>query len=103
VTADTYTSVLPETDAGRLVIALDRTTIAALREHKERQQAERDAAGGKWTETGYVFATLAGEPVGPDRLTRLFRRLAASSDQPPVTLNGLRHGAATPVWPPEPT
>jgi len=85
----------PKSDAGRRVIALDRTTIAALREHKARQEAERDAAAGKWTETGYVFTTLVGKPVGPDRLTRLFRKLVTASGLPPVTLHGLRHGAAT--------
>jgi integrase len=85
----------PKSDAGRRVIALDKTTVTALREHKARQQAERDAAAGKWTEAGYVFTTLAGKPVGPDRLTRLFRKLVTDSGLPPVTLHGLRHGAAT--------
>ncbi len=85
----------PKSDAGRRVIALDKTTITALREHRSRQQAERAAAGPRWTETGYVFTTTAGKPVGPDRMTRLFRRLVAESGLPPVTLHGLRHGAAT--------
>jgi hypothetical protein len=85
----------PKSDAGRRVIALDKTTIAALREHRLRQQAERAAAGTRWAETGYVFTTPAGGPVGPDRVTRLFRGLVAGSGLPPVTLHGLRHGAAT--------
>jgi integrase len=85
----------PKSDAGRRVVALDRTTIAALREHQAQQQAERAAAGTRWTETGYVFTTPAGGPVAPDRLTRLFRALVADSRLPPVTLHGLRHGAAT--------
>jgi integrase len=85
----------PKTEAGRRVVALDRTTIAALRAHQARQQAERAAAGAGWAETGYVFTTPAGKPVAPDRLTRLFRRLVAESGLPPVTLHGLRHGAAT--------
>jgi hypothetical protein len=42
-----------------------------------------------------VFTTRAGKPVGPDRLMRLFRRLVPGSGLPPVTLHGLRHGAAT--------
>lgn len=88
-------TALPKSDAGRRVIALDKTTIAALREHKARQEAERDTAAGKWTETGYVFTALSGKPVGPDRLTRLFRKLITDSGLPPVTLHGLRHGAAT--------
>jgi integrase len=85
----------PKSDAGCRVVALDRTTIAALRAHRGRQQAERVAAGTGWAETGYVFTTRTGKPVGPDRLTRLFRRLIIESGLPPVTLHGLRHGAAT--------
>ena len=42
-----------------------------------------------------MFITRTGKPVGPDWLTRLFRRLVAESGLPPVTLHGLRHGAAT--------
>jgi len=84
----------PKSDAGRRVIALDKTTIAALREHWFRQHAER-AGGSGWTQTGYVFTTRAGKPVGPDRMTRLFRALVTESGLPPVTLHGLRHGAAT--------
>jgi integrase len=85
----------PKSDAGRRVIALDKTTIMALREHQARQQAERDAAGTRWTQTGYVFTSAVGKPVAPDRMTRLFRELVAGSGLPPVTLHGLRHGAAT--------
>ncbi len=85
----------PKSDAGRRVIALDKTTIAALREHRARQRAERAAAGTGWTETGYVFTTKTGKPFGPDRMTRLFAKVVAASGLPPVTLHGLRHGAAT--------
>ena len=85
----------PKSEAGRRVVALDRTTTAALRAHQVRQQAERAAAGAGWAKSGYVFTTPAGRPVAPDGLTRLFRRLVAESGLPPVTLHGLRHGAAT--------
>jgi integrase len=83
----------PKSDTGRRVIALDKTTITALREHRTRQQAERTAAG--WAETGYVFTTVTGTPFRPDRMTRQFAKLVAVSGLPPVTLHGLRHGAAT--------
>jgi integrase len=88
-------TALPKSDAGRRVIAMDKSTVTALREHRARQLADGDAAGPRWAETGYVFTTLTGKPVGPDRLTRLFRKLVAASGLPPVTLHGLRHGAAT--------
>jgi len=85
----------PKSDAGRRVIALDKTTITALREHRTRQQAERAAAGTRWAETGYAFTTVTGTPFRPDRMTRQFAKLVAASGLPPVTLHGLRHGAAT--------
>ena len=85
----------PKSDAGRRVIALDKTTIAALREHRARQQTERASAGTRWTQTGYVFTTKMGRPFGPDRMTRLFAKLVVASGLPPVTLHGLPHGAAT--------
>ena len=42
-----------------------------------------------------MFTTATGKPVAPDRMTRLFAKLVAASGLPPVTLHGLRHGAAT--------
>jgi integrase len=68
----------PKSDAGRRVAALHKSTVAALREHGARRLADRDASGARWTETGYVFTTPTGKPVGPDRLTRLFRKLVAA-------------------------
>ena len=76
-------------------IALDRATIRLLRKYRRRQQAERDAAGDQWQDSGYVFTTLDGSPRHPDWLTRRFRRLVALSGLPPVRLHDLRHGAAS--------
>lgn len=42
-----------------------------------------------------MFTNLNGDPMAPDRLTRIFRRLAAGAGLPPVRLHDLRHGAAT--------
>lgn len=50
----------PKTGAGQRIIALDRTAIAALRAHQRRQDAERDAVGPRWQQSGYVFTTRAG-------------------------------------------
>jgi hypothetical protein len=42
-----------------------------------------------------VFTSLNGDPMAPDRLTRMFKALAAEAGLPPVRLHDLRHGAAT--------
>jgi len=85
----------PKTPHSTRVIALDHTTVAALREHRDRQQAEAAAYGPGYHASGYVFTNLNGDPMAPDRLTRMFKKLAAQAGLPPVRLHDLRHGAAS--------
>jgi hypothetical protein len=77
------------------VIAPDRTTVAALAGHRDRQRAEAAACGPGYRDSGYVFTCLNGDPMAPDRLTRTFKKLAALAGLPPVRLHDLRHGAAS--------
>jgi integrase len=85
----------PKTPYSVRVIALDRTTVAALRVHRDRQRADASAAGSAWHGSGYVLTSLTGGPMAPDRLTRTFKALAAQAGLPPIRLHDLRHGAAT--------
>src|SRR6266704_5420710 len=85
----------PKTPHSTRVIALDRTTIAALAEHRDRQRAEAAAYGPGYRDSGYVFTCLNGDPMAPDRLTRTFKKLTALAGLPPVRLHDLRHGAAS--------
>jgi integrase len=53
----------PKAEESAATIALGSLTVAVLREHKERQPAEREKAGTAWTETGKVFTDeLGGRP-----------------------------------------
>jgi hypothetical protein len=61
------------------VIALDRTTVAALARHRDRQRAEAAAYGPGYNASGYVFTCLNGDTMAPDRLTRIFKKLAAQA------------------------
>jgi integrase len=83
----------PKTEAGRRCIALDRTTVAALRRHRTAQQAELGGLGADGG--GYVFTNQRGAPMSPDVLTRTFNALVAASGLPPVRLHDLRHGAGS--------
>lgn len=85
----------PKTAHSTRVIALDRTTIAALRAHRSKQQAEAAAYGEGYRDSGYVFTNLNGDPVAPGRLTHVFQKLIAEHDLAPIRLHDLRHGAAT--------
>jgi hypothetical protein len=85
----------PKTAHSERIIALDRTTVAALHAHRVRQLAERAAAGQDYLDSGYVFTRLNGDPMAPDWLSRYFRRLNDASGLPPIRLHDLRHGAAS--------
>jgi integrase len=57
----------PKTPHSTRVIALDHTTVAALRAHRDRQQAEAAVYGPGYRVTGFVFTNLNGDPMAPDR------------------------------------
>ncbi|GAA4640770.1 tyrosine-type recombinase/integrase [Actinoallomurus vinaceus] len=83
----------PKTKASRRTIALDHTTVTALRRHRHRQQTELAALGTE--DSGYVFTNIGGRPISPDRLSINFGKLIAASGLPPIRLHDLRHGAAS--------
>jgi integrase len=56
----------PKTAHSERIIALDRTTVAALHAHRARQLAEGAAAGEDYLNSGYVFTRLNGDPMAPD-------------------------------------
>ena len=85
----------PKTARSARTIALDRTTVAALRRHRELQALERSTIGESYQDSGFVFTGLRGDPLAPDRLTRTFRQLTIRTGLPPIRLHDLRHGAAT--------
>jgi integrase len=99
---------VPKTDGSAATIALDSLNVAVLREHRERQPAEREAwnrhaaaerAKGKdvadWVDTGKVFTDIDGAWLHPERVSDEFRRICRRADLPPINLRDLRHCAAT--------
>ncbi|GIE76193.1 hypothetical protein Aph02nite_21430 [Actinoplanes philippinensis] len=54
--------------AGRRAVGIPALIVAALREHKKVQDAERERALQLWEEGGWVFAQQNGRPIDPRRL-----------------------------------
>jgi integrase len=73
------------------VVSLDAGTVAAMREHRRRQLTERMRAGPLWVESGLVFTTEDGQPVYPDTLTALMRKLVGDHNEPAVPGRGRGH------------
>ncbi len=63
----------PRTPSGARAVALDRHTVAVLREHRRRQleqMAKRLATGKIWRDSGYVFTRPTGRPIHPGYVTQ---------------------------------
>ena len=90
----------PKTKASRRTIGLDRTTTRLLRAHLRHQQAEYEAAGRLWHDTGHVSPPPAGFPC-----TRTGSPAASvtSSTSPGYRRCGCTTcGTAPPPWPTRP-
>ena len=86
----------PKTARSRRSVSLDPVTVAALREHRRRQNEERLRAGEAWFGIGdLVFTNEVGEPVHPSALSRLFVSSVRRSRLPMIRLHDLRHTYAT--------
>ncbi|MEU5664719.1 site-specific integrase [Streptomyces longwoodensis] len=99
IVVDGWTPIetVPKTDSSMSAVMLDRETVAVLREHRARQDAERAArlrAGKPWADTGKVFTDEDGSWLHPDMVSKEFKRIVARAGLPPINLRDLRHGAA---------
>ena len=70
-------------------------TVAALKEQRKRQAAERLAAGELWNDLDLVFAQEDGNPLPPKRISKAFGRAAERAGLPHLSPHGLRHSFAT--------
>ncbi len=90
----------PETDdtksrAGRRAIGLPEPLVALLKRHQVEQAQERLEAGSLWTEGGWVFTTLTGEPIAPRTDYDEWKRLLIAARVRDSRLHDARHTAAT--------
>jgi integrase len=86
----------PKTERSRRTLALTPSLVAALLAHKDRQEFERKRAGSLWLESGLVFTTSVGTPLGARNLTREYKRhLKAASLPKEFRFYDMRHAAAS--------
>jgi integrase len=85
----------PKTAKGRRSVAVDPATVAALRQHRARQLAERLAAGEAYDDGDLVVCQADGTPVDPKTLSYTFEREIRRAGSPPIRLHDLRHTHAT--------
>ena len=85
----------PKTRRGRRTIALDPTTLEALKAHAARQAGEQSDWQEAWVETGFVFTREDGQPLHPWHVSKAFRVHLKAAALPEIPLHSLRHSYAT--------
>ncbi|WP_438319536.1 replication initiator (plasmid) [Streptomyces sp. HUAS TT3] len=84
-----------KTRASERRIALPTECCHSLKEHRERQNKERETAASAWRDSGLVFTTPTGGPLDPANLTRRFGSFLGRTGLRRIRFHDLRHSTAT--------
>lgn len=85
----------PKTARSRRMIPLNVEVVKVLREHRTRQDEEKQKLGENYQDSGMVFCREDGVPIYPDVLNGYFNRYLAKAGLPHYRVHDLRHTFAT--------
>jgi integrase len=85
----------PKTAHGRRMVALDDTTVGALRKHKQTQMLERALMGDAYEDSDLALCREDGTRLHPDAFADAFYRHAKAAGLPRIRFHDLRHTHAT--------
>jgi integrase len=85
----------PKSKSSRRAVPVPAQVMAALREHRARQNAQRLSLGALWQDNDLVFATAVGTPINPNNLTRDYNRWVAQAGVPRIRIHDQRHTHVT--------
>lgn len=83
--------VRPKTEDSERTIPIPDICAEALRDHLQRQGAEKEAAGDDWQDHGLVFPSRLGTPMEPDNLRRSWGRICEAAGLDGVRFHDIRH------------
>jgi integrase len=76
-------------------VNLPAVTRSALVAHRAKQDEQRQMAGARWQETGFVFTTSVGTPIDARSVIRQFHLILRAAQLPQIRFHDLRHSCAT--------
>jgi len=87
--------VEPKTAMSCRTVPVPPPTLAALRAHRTRQNADRLSAGTAWQDSGLVFTTHRGGSLEPRNVNRSWYPVRSQAGLGPFWLHDLRHSCAS--------
>jgi len=90
-----YVETEPKTKAGKRPISLPPFLITVLKDHKGKQEQQRNKVGDTWENRNLVFPDLHGGYFNPRYLEKTFSKIIKESGLPPIHLHDLRHSGAS--------
>lgn len=87
--------VEPKTERSRRTVHLAAGAIAALREHRKRQNEQRLRLGAEWHDLDLVFCTPWGGLLDPGHVRLSLHRGLGAAGLPLIRVHDLRHTAAS--------
>jgi integrase len=84
-----------KTEKSRRTIALDPSTLDALRRQQQMVTELKAIAGDKWTEWYLVFPSTVGTPLNASNVTHQFQKLVEKAGLPRQRFHDLRHCTAS--------
>lgn len=81
--------------AGRRTVGLPDPLVMLFKDHRRKQNAEREAARQLWHDEGWVFARPDGRPLNPNTDYHEWKALLAEAGLRDARLHDARHTAAT--------
>jgi len=85
----------PKTKRSRRLVDLSPSLALLLREHREKQEVDKNLLGRSVMPDDLVFCLPDGRPLPPNSVTAAFHKLAKSLGLSGVRLHDLRHTHAT--------
>jgi len=84
-----------KTNRSRRPVSITQEVVDMLHKIRGRQMVQHLEAGDAWNMAGFVFADVLGNPLDPDRISKVFAKLRNGAGIPDVRLHDLRHTHAS--------
>jgi integrase len=85
----------PKTEKGRRSIPLQPSAVSTLRRWRDTQLLEKETAGDRWQDHGFVFTSNVGTPLDPSNLRRQWQAIGEEAGLGRLRFHAARHTFAT--------